>query len=33
MTGRMAGAAAVEVRGAVALGDHVTATVRLREGA
>ncbi len=32
MTGRLAGPATVEVRGAVSLGDHVTATVRLREG-
>lgn len=31
MTGRMTDATTVDVRGAVPLGDHVTATVRLRE--
>jgi uncharacterized OB-fold protein/acyl dehydratase len=31
LTGRFLGATTMEVRGAVGLGDHVTATVRLRE--
>jgi hypothetical protein len=32
MTGRLTDATTMRVRGAVSLGDHITATVRLREG-